>query len=217
MMMCIIVHIPNTFSYIRGTAEGGRVLKPGQYRKDYEMLPAGNRHPLPLEGMMQSAATIDDPEQVQSSVAFCCIVHVPQGFVYVPNGTRKLAYSLSGLSIVKETAQKTIKVDNCGPVDVTLNLLKVVGNIPYVINAQVQGECGEKYGAVQGRDNQIELSHTGHIPVNTVLKFSVASLPDYRIEEKNVVISALDVTPVQEQGNQFLRFTGTITFQNVPK
>ncbi|MES1054251.1 hypothetical protein FOA24_36590, partial [Bacillus thuringiensis] len=88
---------------------------------------------------------------------------------------------------------------------------------PYTVNAQVQGECGEKYGASSGRDNQIELSHTGYIPVNTVLKFSVASLPDYQIGEQNVVISALDVTPVQEQDNQFLRFTGTLTFQNVPK
>nr|BAD35165.1 hypothetical protein [Bacillus thuringiensis] len=181
------------------------------------MVQTGNGHPLSFEGMAQSAATIDDPEQVQSSVSFCSMVHVPQGFVYVPNGTRKLAYSLSGLSIVKETSQKTITVDNCGPVDVALNLLKVVGSIPYIINAQVQGECGEKYGASSGRDNQIELSHTGHIPVNTVLKFSVANLPDYQITEQNVVISVFDVTPVQEQGNQFLRFTGTLTFQNVPK
>ncbi|MGG1148178.1 hypothetical protein, partial [Bacillus wiedmannii] len=128
----------------------------------------------------------------------------------------KFAYSLSGVSIVKETCQKTIKVDNCGPVDVTLNLLKVVGSIPYMVNAQVLGECGEKYGANQGRDNQIELSHTGHIPVNTVLKFSVASLPDYQVDEKNIVISAFDVTPVQEQDNQFLRFTGTLIFQNIP-
>ncbi|WP_254865171.1 hypothetical protein [Bacillus cereus] len=180
------------------------------------MVQTGNRHPLQFEGAMQSAATIDDPEQVQSSVVFCSMVHVPQGFVYVPKGTRKFAYSLSGLSIVKETCQKTIMVNNCGPVDVTLNLLKVVGSIPYLVNAQVQGECGERYGASQRRDNQIELGHTGYIPVNMVLKFSVASLPDYQIEEKNIVISVLDVVPVQEQANQFLQFTGTLTFQNIP-
>ncbi|WP_419761142.1 hypothetical protein [Bacillus mycoides] len=194
-------------------------LKPeqyGKYGREYEMVQTGRHHPPLFEGAMQSAATIDDPEQVQSSVSFCSMVHVPQGFVYVPKGTRKFAYSLSGVSIVKETCQKTITVDNCGPVDVTLNLLKVVGSIPYIVNAQVQGECGEKYGASQGRDNQMELSHTGHIPVNTVLKFSVASLPDYQIEEKNIVISAFDVTPVQEQDNQFLRFIGTLTFQNIP-
>ncbi|WP_353054809.1 hypothetical protein, partial [Bacillus thuringiensis] len=154
-------------------------MKPGQYGREHGIMQNGDYPPLPMEGMMQSAATIDNSEQVQSSVSFCTMVHVPQGFVYVPNGSRKIAYSLSGLSIVKETSQKTITVDNCGPVDVTLNLLKVVGSIPYTVNAQVQGECGEKYGASSGRDNQIELSHTGYIPVNTVLKFSVASLPDY--------------------------------------
>ncbi|MGG5736874.1 hypothetical protein [Bacillus cereus group sp. IBL03679] len=191
------------------------MLKQGEYRRDQPMIHTPRAYPL--EGVLQSAATIDDPEQVQSSVSFCSMVQVPHGFVYVPNGTRKLVYNLSGLSIVKETAQKTITVDNCGPVDVTLNLLKVVGSIPYMVNAQVQGECGEKYSASSGRDNQIELSHTVHIPVNTVLKFSVANLPDYQIEEKNILISAFDVTPVQEQESQFLRFTGTLTFQNIPK
>ncbi|MGG1149823.1 hypothetical protein [Bacillus wiedmannii] len=193
-------------------------MKPGQYGKygrKYEMVQDGSQHPLLFEGAMQSAATIDDSERVKSSVSFCSMVHVPQGFVYVPKGIRKFAYSLSGVSIVKEASWKTITVDNCGPVDVTLNLLKVVGSIPYLVNAQIQGECGEKYGANQGRDNRIELSHTGHIPVNLVLKFSVASLPDYQIEENNMLISAFDVTPVQEQNNQFLRFTGTLIFQNI--
>ncbi|MEB9625860.1 hypothetical protein P4J20_29390, partial [Bacillus cereus] len=59
--------------------------------------------------------------------------------------------------------------------------------------------------------------HTGHIQVNTVLKFSVATLPEYQIREENISISAFEVTPVQEQGNYFLRFTGTLTFQNIPQ
>ncbi|WP_033732490.1 hypothetical protein [Bacillus mycoides] len=181
-------------------------MKPGQYgkhRREYEMMQTGNQHPQLFEGVMQSAATIDDPEQVQSSVSFCSMVHVPQGFVYVPIGTRKFAYSLSGVSIVKETCQKTITVDNCGPVEVTLNLLKVVGSIPYLVNAQVQGECGKKYGANQGRDNQIELSHTGHIPVNTVLKFSVTSLPDYQVEEKTLCFQHLMSHPCKNKTISF--------------
>lgn len=92
-----------------------------------------------------------------------------------------------------------------------------MGSILYIVNTQVQGACGKKYGVSQGRDNQIELSHTGHIPVNMVLKFSVANLPEYQIDEKNVMILVLDVTPVQEQENQFLRFTGTLSFHNIPK
>ncbi|WP_257155407.1 hypothetical protein [Bacillus cereus] len=86
-------------------------MKPGQYGKygrEYEMVQTGRHHPDLFEGAMQSAATIDDPEQVQSSVSFCSMVHVPQGFVYVPKGTRKFAYSLPNLSVVKDTCQKTI-------------------------------------------------------------------------------------------------------------
>ncbi|OUB04394.1 hypothetical protein BK704_19565 [[Bacillus thuringiensis] serovar konkukian] len=190
-------------------------MKQNEYGKNPHMIHAPRSYPL--EGLLQSAATIDDTEQIQSHVSFCSMVNVPHGFLYVPNGTRKLAYSLSGLSVVKETCQKTIKVDNCGPVDVTLNLLKVVGSIPYLVNAQVQGECGEKQGGQTGRDNQIELSHTGHIQVNTVLKFSVANLPEYQIREENLTISAFEVTPVQDQGDYFLRFTGTLAFQNIPQ
>ncbi|MED1305359.1 hypothetical protein P4U65_33755 [Bacillus pacificus] len=190
-------------------------LKQNEYGRNPPMIHTS--HSYPLESAIQSAATIDDTEQVQSHISFCSIVQVPHGFLYVPNGTRKLAYSLSGLSIVKETCPKTIKVDNCGPVDVTLNLLKVVGSIPYVVNAQVQGECGEKQGGQTGRDNMIELSHTDHIQINTVLKFSVANLPEYQIREENLTISAFEVTPVQDQGNYFLRFTGTLAFQNIPQ
>ncbi|OUB46409.1 hypothetical protein BK741_18755 [Bacillus thuringiensis serovar iberica] len=190
-------------------------MKQSEYKRNHYMTHTPRSHPL--EGVSQSAAAIDDAEQVQSHVSFCSIVPVPQGFLYVPAGTRKVAYNLSGLSVVKETCQKTITVDNCGPVDVALNLLKVVGSIPYLVNAQVQGECGEKQGGQTGRDNQIELSHTGHIQVNTVLKFSVATLPEYQIREENISISAFEVTPVQEQGNYFLRFTGTLTFQNIPQ
>ncbi|WP_157994957.1 hypothetical protein [Bacillus thuringiensis] len=190
-------------------------LKQDEYgRNPYMMHPPQS---YPLEGLTQSAAAIDDAEQVQSHVSFCSLVQIPQGFLYVPNGTRKLAYSLSGLSVVKETCLKTITVDNCGPVEVTLNLLKVVGSIPYLVNAQVQGECGEKLGGQTGRENQIELSHTGHIPVNAVLKFSVANLPDYQIQEENLEISTFEVTPIQEQDHYFLRFTGTLSFRNIPQ
>ncbi|WP_353053839.1 hypothetical protein [Bacillus thuringiensis] len=191
-------------------------MQPGKYGREHEMMQIRTNHPSSLEGMMESAATLDQTDQVQSSVSFCAMIQVPDGFVYVPSGIKQFAYSLSGVSIVTETSPKTIAVENCGPVDVQLHLLKVVGSIPYVVNAQVQGEYGKKDGASAGHENQIGLSYTGHIPVNTVLKLSVANLPDYQIEEKNVVISSFDVTPVQEQEHHYLRFTGTLTFRNIP-
>ncbi|WP_369812006.1 hypothetical protein [Bacillus mycoides] len=143
------------------------------------------------------------------------MVNIPHGFVYVPKGTKQLAYSAAGLSVVTETSQKTIVVEDCGPVDVTLNVLKVVGSIPYIVNAQVQGDDGETYGSSSKQKNQIDLSYAGNIPVDKVLKQSVESLSTYDIQAENVQISDFQVTPVQEQGSNLLRFTGTLSFQNV--
>jgi hypothetical protein len=169
------------------------------------------------EGIHQSAAAMEYTESTNANLSFCGMVHIPHGFTYVPKGTKKLAYSLAGLSVVKETSQKTIVVEDCGPVDVTLNVLKVVGNIPYIVTAKVQGDDGEMYGSSSKQENQIDLSYTGNISVDTVLKLSVASLPEYPIHEQNMKVSDFQVTPVQDQGANFLRFTGTLTFQGIPQ
>ncbi|OOR06664.1 hypothetical protein BW897_30770 [Bacillus cereus] len=170
---------------------------------------------LSFEGMSQHAATTEYAESVNTDMSFSCMVNVPHGFVYVPKGTKQLAYSVAGLSVVTETSQKTIVVEDCGPVDVTLNVLKVVGSIPYIVTAKVQGDAGETYGSSSQQENQIDLSYAGSIPVDTVLKLSVKSLPTYHIQEKNVKISDFQVTPVQDQGSNLLRFTGTLAFQNI--
>ncbi|HDX9614591.1 TPA: hypothetical protein ROY01_005792 [Bacillus toyonensis] len=170
-----------------------------------------------IEGMNQTAASLEYSESKNTNLSFCGMVHIPHGFTYVAKGTKKLVYSLTGLSVVKETNQKTITVEDCGPVDVTLNVLKIVGNIPYVVTAKVKGDDGEMYGSSSKQENQIDLSYTGNIPVDMVLKLSVASLPAYSIQEQNIKVSDFQVTPVQDQGASLLRFTGTLTFQNAPQ
>ncbi|WP_305927776.1 hypothetical protein [Bacillus mycoides] len=170
---------------------------------------------ISLEGLSQHAATTEYAESVNTDMSFCCMVNLPHGFVYVPKGTKQLAYSVAGLSVVTDTCQKTIVVEDCGPVDVTLHVLKVVGSIPYIVNAKVQGDNGETYGSSSEKENQINLSYAGNIPVDMVLKLSVESLPAYTIQEKNVQISDFQVTPVQDQGSNLLRFTGTLYFQNI--
>ncbi|MEW9577735.1 hypothetical protein U9K47_20640 [Bacillus toyonensis] len=170
-----------------------------------------------LEGQEQSAATIEYTESVHANLSFCGMVHVPHGFVYIPNSKRQLAYSLAGLFVTNETNQRTIVVDDCGPVDVTLNVLKVVGNIPFIATAMVQGDNGTAYGSSPKPENQVPLSFTDSIQVNTVLKLSVAPLPAYSIQEDSVKIADFQVTPVQDQGSNFLRFTGTFSFQNIPQ
>nr|WP_305927794.1 hypothetical protein [Bacillus mycoides] len=192
-------------------------MHPKKYGKDNEWRHAGDPNGTMLEGKSQSAATIEYAESVHANLSFCGMVHIPHGFIYVPNSTRQFVYSLAGLSIVKETSQKTIVVDDCGPVDVTLNVLKVVGSIPYIATAMVQGDYGETYGSSPKQENQINLSYAGSIHVDTVLKLSVASLPEYPLQEQNVRISDFQVTPVQDQGSNLIRFTGTLAFQNIPQ
>ncbi|MGF9815384.1 hypothetical protein [Bacillus toyonensis] len=183
------------------------------HHKTHNVYPHGSL----IEGMYQSAATMEYTESTNPNLSFCGMVHIPHGFTYVPKGTKKLVYSLASLSVVTETSQKTIVVEDCGPVDVTLNVLKVVGSIPYIVTAKVKGDDGEMYGSSSKQENQIDLSYTGNIPVDTVLKLSVASLPTYHIQENNVKILDFQVTPVQDQGASLLRFTGTFTFQNTPQ
>ncbi|WP_255260321.1 hypothetical protein [Bacillus cereus] len=185
------------------------------YRRDSGGRYMGYADGISLEGMSQHAATIESAESVNTDLSFCCMVNIPHGFVYVPKGAKQLAYSVAALSVVTETCQKTIVVEDCGPVDVTLNVLKVVGNIPYIVNAKVQGDYGETYGSSSEQENRIDLSYAGNLPVDTVLKLSVESLPSYTLQEKNVQISDFQVTPVQDQGSNLLRFTGTLSFKNV--
>ncbi|PFE13221.1 hypothetical protein [Bacillus cereus] len=192
-------------------------MHPKKYVKDNEWRQIEDPHDILLEGKAQSAATIEYVESVHTNMSFCGMAHIPYGFVYIPNSTRQLTYSLAGLLVIKETSQKTIVVDDCGPVDVTLNVLKVVGNIPYIATAMVQGDNGETYGSSPKKENQINLSYAGSIHVDTVLKLSVASLPEYRIQEQNVRISDFQVTPIQDQGSNLIRFTGTLAFQNIPQ
>ncbi|OTW93149.1 hypothetical protein BK702_04885 [Bacillus thuringiensis serovar cameroun] len=191
-----------------------KLLSQGEYGKNHHIVHTPHSYPAYFES---AAATIEDTAAINTYESFCCMVQIPNGFVHVPNKKPRIAYSVSPLSVIQETCQKNIVVDQCGPVDIPLNLLKVVGSMPYIVSATVQGEYGEKDGETTQAENRISLSYTGHIPINCVLKLSVESLPDYHIEEQNVVISSLQVTPVQEQGSTFLRFTGTVSFQNVPQ
>ncbi|MEW9576696.1 hypothetical protein U9K47_15260 [Bacillus toyonensis] len=192
-------------------------MHPKNYGKDNEWRQQGEPNNILLEGEVQSAATIEYTESVHANLSFCGMVHIPHGFVYIPNSTRQLTYSLAGLFVVNETSQKTIVVEDCGPVDVTLNVLKVVGSIPYIATAMVQGDNGTIFGSSPKQENTIPLSYNDSIQVDTVLKLSVASLPEYSVQEDSVKIAKFQVTPVQDQESNLLRFTGTFSFQNIPQ
>ncbi|MES1054466.1 hypothetical protein FOA24_38125 [Bacillus thuringiensis] len=46
-------------------------MQPGNYGREHEMMQIRTDHPSSLEGMMESAATLDQTDLVQSNVSFC--------------------------------------------------------------------------------------------------------------------------------------------------
>ncbi|MGX5576588.1 ABC transporter permease [Bacillus toyonensis] len=176
-----------------------------------EILPTESEEPKQLANKRECC------EEVNTKLPFCCTVNVPHGFQYVPQSTPKIAYHVDCLSVVKESCRKTIHVEDCGPVEVTLNLLKVVGCIPYIVNATVESECGKDCEHdPYGKHHRISVCCSGNICVENVLKCSIECLPHYTIDCHNVVVSDLKVTPIQEHGCQLLQFTGTIEFIHIP-
>ncbi|PEE33264.1 hypothetical protein CN271_12645 [Bacillus cereus] len=155
-------------------------------------------------------------DEVNTKVPFCCMVQVPHGFQYVPSSPPKIAYNLECLSVIEESCRKTIQVEDCGPVEVTLNLLKVVGCIPYIANATVAGECGEECEYDGNGRHQVSVCCSGNICIDTVLKCSIECLPPYKINCHNVVVSDFTVKLVHDHGCELLQFTGTVEFQHIP-
>ncbi|PHG14136.1 ABC transporter permease [Bacillus toyonensis] len=176
---------------------------------------------LPVESELfkSSEQTKNKPEcceEVKTKIPFCCTIQVPHGFQYVPNEPPNIAYALDCLSVITETCRKTIHVDDCGPVEVTLNLLKVVGCIPYIVNATVEGDCGKDCTCNPNGKHQIRVCCSDSICVNNVLKCSLECVPHHTIDCHNVVVTDLKVTPRQEHGYQLLQITGMIEFKHIP-
>ncbi|PGO56274.1 ABC transporter permease [Bacillus cereus] len=171
---------------------------------------------LSPEKPMSIKSNRDCLEEINTKIPFCCTVNTPHGFQYIANETPKIAYNLDCVSVIEEKCKKTIQVDGCGPVEVTLNLLKVVGCIPYIANATVTGDCGSNSECDPHGKHHIHVCCSGSICVDNVLKCSIECLPHYNIHCHNVVISDFKVTPLQEHGCQLLQFTGMIEFTHIP-
>ncbi|PHG00026.1 hypothetical protein COI63_26930 [Bacillus toyonensis] len=153
---------------------------------------------------------------MNTKILFCFAVNIPHGFAYVPNGTHKIAYNLDCLSGIKEKCRKTIQVDGCGPVEVTLNLLKVFGCTPYITNATVAGECGSNFDCDSHGKHHSSVCCSGSIYANNVLKCSIECLPHYEMNCHNVIVSNFKMKPLQDHGFEMLQFTGTVEFKHIP-
>ena len=69
-------------------------------------------------------------EEVKTTIPFYCVVNIPHGFEYVPNGTHKIAYNLDCLSVIEEQCRKTIQVEGGGPCFVQA----AIGSYAYLVD-----------------------------------------------------------------------------------
>ncbi|EEM68668.1 hypothetical protein bthur0009_53110 [Bacillus thuringiensis serovar andalousiensis BGSC 4AW1] len=54
----------------------------GEHGEDHQMIHTPHLYTFPLEGVSQSAATLEDTEPINNDLSFCSMVHIPNGFVY---------------------------------------------------------------------------------------------------------------------------------------
>ncbi|MEC2394913.1 hypothetical protein BK709_04325 [Bacillus thuringiensis serovar shandongiensis] len=172
---------------------------------------------LSIEELYPATQPSTKEKNISCDIPFCCVIKIPPGFEYFSQGKNKMVYSLDKIAVINENCMKTIDVDQMGPVEVNLNLLKVVGSIPFVVNAEVKGEYGIPCDTSTDPQNHILISSSDTICVNNIIKISAGELPFYEVDGHNVFISTFHVTPVHEDGYHFVRFAGTLTFHNIPK
>lgn len=60
-------------------------------------------------------------------IPFQCIVSLPLGFQIEKPNDLKLVYDVSHLSMTKDTCKKRIEIDECGQVEIDLQVLKIKG------------------------------------------------------------------------------------------
>ncbi|WP_052660099.1 hypothetical protein [Bacillus cereus] len=189
-------------------------MRKDEYPKENMFVHTENEMPFKQEESPDLSSHIrTSAKDVNRHVSFCTVIEIPSGFEFVKHGKAKIVYNLDYLNVIRQTSMKTVHVDEVGSASVKLNFLKIVGYIPYLVNAEVKGKWGEQHEASFEPQNHIYICGYGNIDIDSVLKVSVDHLPDYQVEGQHVRVSALHVTPFYEQKCTLLRFEGTLTFE----
>ncbi|TKH18968.1 hypothetical protein FC694_03075 [Bacillus wiedmannii] len=153
-----------------------------------------------------------------NTVPFCCIVNIPKGFEVEDDVNYRIGYSLQCLFVSKDKYTKEIQVDNCGPVELCLNLLKVVGCIQLLINLEVKSNCIYSHinnSPLNQDEDKLYVCCEESVCVDNVLKCSMHELPDYCLSCETVYISDVKYEIFNEDGCQFVKFSGEFKFESI--
>ncbi|HEQ3529398.1 hypothetical protein COK81_13480 [Bacillus thuringiensis] len=144
------------------------------------------------------------------SFSFSTVVRIPPDFKIVSTSTPQMVYRLDKLCMSKETCEKIIQVEEQGEtigcMPVKLRALKICGYIPIFLNIEVQTTAG--HYSFDHLSDPLFLSVNDMITINEVLKYSVADLPHYVIDDQHVKLQNLHVTSLEVENDYFARITG---------
>ncbi|MCR6850463.1 ABC transporter permease [Bacillus sp. IBL03825] len=164
--------------------------------------------------MLNTSAKYNCVEPIELKVPFCCTVQIPRGFRLPDEINYKIGYNIDCLSVVKDHCIKNVQVDDCGPVEIDVNVLKIVGCIAMLINVQVKSDCTYHYDYHSGLscENTVYTCCKDTICVDNVLKCSTCKLPDYCVSCDSLKVSDLNYEVKNDCGCVYIVFTGNLEF-----
>ncbi|EXY05068.1 hypothetical protein P4I81_05415 [Bacillus cereus] len=129
---------------------------------------------------------------------FQCIVSLPSGFQIEKPNDLKLVYDVSHLSMTKDTCKKRIEIDECGQVEIDLQVLKIKGVLSFIGNFSIEPILCENMYTTVNRDPSICLSFQDTVYVDHILKYSVLQLPYYVIDGEHIQVRDLQIKLMKE-------------------
>ncbi|WP_087876318.1 hypothetical protein [Bacillus thuringiensis] len=145
-------------------------------------------------------------------VPFCCVVTLPHGFQYESRKQTKLVYDISCLTFAHEMCQRSINVDQCGTVDVDLQVLKIKGCVSLYINVPILPIREETMCTLHRQPTSLYTCCQDTLCVDHIVKCSVGSLPYYVLDGNHIQVCDLQVRPVSEVHPHVLQVSGRFEF-----
>ncbi|OUB51376.1 hypothetical protein [Bacillus thuringiensis] len=176
--------------------------KHADYPNEYEAQPSlsySHQHPLHL----------NDKNHI---VPFSVILNLPKGFHIKKQIHPKLVYDLSYLSMSKEICKKSIEVDNCGYVDVDLHVLKIKGCLSFFLNVCMEPIHRQTICSTDQQDPSLFLCAQDTLYVDHTLKYSIDTLPYYRIDEEHIHVRKLEIEML-ESSHRIAKISGEFYFE----
>ncbi|MGG0314135.1 hypothetical protein ABEY53_22020 [Bacillus mycoides] len=167
-----------------------------------------NRNPY------KSSTEKNNNQKKKHLITFNSMIKIPTEYKLVSAEIINFLYNLNNLSIVQEMGKKTVIVDECGETDLDLYMLKAKGNISFISNIAVEPkiEYESKIGLLDYSMQNIILSITENIPIDTILKYSLTPLKYHSVDTHHVKIKHIELSPFSSSDPNLYKILGEFQF-----